>query len=168
MDYFIPGRFSLFGKRSIVNLKTDKGKYDLQVINTESVESCQINFKLQSTFRLNLVHMICLNKCVIKHKTTKLKVDNYTIHGDQVEFNSQYISAKYLDFKAINGRFQLNYADIKHEAKLNIESGDIIYQTPKEILIDFIHSVPSFCIGSPAIVNPVITGCQLRKGCIVA
>lgn len=48
----------------------------------------------------------------------------------------------------------------KEFANIKLDAGDIVVQTDKELMVNWTHSNPHYCFGSPAMVNPIVIGCQ--------
>ena len=51
------------------------------------------------------------------------------------------------------------YLDFEGFADVRLQNGDIAIQTSKEIMLNFTHSVPLFCLGAPIVANPILIGC---------
>jgi hypothetical protein len=51
------------------------------------------------------------------------------------------------------------YLDFEVFADIRLDSGDIAIQTNKELMLNFTHANPNFCVAAPTVVNPIIIGC---------
>jgi hypothetical protein len=76
-----------------------------------------------------------------------------------VELNAPTLKAVNISFIAVGGRFQTNDLVFEELLNVNLETGDIAIQTKQEMMVNWTHALPNFCIASPVVANPIVIGC---------
>jgi hypothetical protein len=69
------------------------------------------------------------------------------------------LNTKNLSFNAVQGLFQTAFFTFEQFADVRLQIGDISIQTSKELMLNFTHAVPNFCLASPIVANPIVIGC---------
>jgi len=131
-----------------------QGDLDLVTISAigtaNTLQFCKLELFIPTNLYFSLMNITCLNECYFVQDSANLMPLNTKFNGNAVYVNIRKIQTDSFSYNSTFGHLLINEIDLKENATISLDYGDVIFQTSKsDVQVSWYNTRDTSCFAGP-------------------